>query len=215
MKVRWSPLKYSHLFFVSFLTLVFPLLAIDESREPNVQYTLQINGKDYDLIADVPKKINGNFQNLNLLLKAGKWKEFAYGGIQFSYLASFTWEADIQSDSDKSWVLSGNDFKIMYFVLSEAITIEDYTNAFADRMGKENTQIFDVEDRFGNAKYSGKKLFVKISGVDLVYEIYLIPTKEGTRILTLQDAPESTDKSSPEKIQMMEQIRKQFTILKQ
>ncbi|XDD48184.1 hypothetical protein AB3N60_05375 [Leptospira sp. WS39.C2] len=195
--------------------IVSPVFAIDESLEPNVQYTINVNGKDYDLTADVPKKISGNFQNLNLLLKAGKWKEFSYAGIQFLYFANFTWEADIQSEYDKTWVLSGNDFKIMIFVLSEPMSLDDYATAFAERMGKENTQIFNIEDRFGNLPLVGKKLLVKIAGVDLVYEIYSIPTKEGSRILTFQDSPETVDGQSKEKIQMMEQFRKQFVILKQ
>ncbi|TGM54808.1 hypothetical protein EHQ91_07565 [Leptospira biflexa] len=206
--------KYFGILIVSFGLFVLPIFAIDESKEPQVQYTIEINGKEYDLTADVPKKINGSFQNLNLLLKAGKWKEFSYGGIQFVYFASFTWEADIQSDSEKTWVLSGNDFKIMYFVLPEPITMEDYVESFSERMGKENTQILETNDRFGNVSYTGKKLFVKLAGVDLVYEIYFIPTKEGSRILIFQDSPESTDKMSQEKIQMMDQIRKNFKILK-
>ncbi|TGK47009.1 hypothetical protein EHQ10_16875 [Leptospira bouyouniensis] len=207
--------KYFGVLIVCIILFVLPVIAVDESKEPNVQYTININGKEYDLIADVPKKINGNFQNLNLLLKAGKWKEFSYGGIYFLYFASFTWEADIQSDSDKNWVLSGNDFKIMYFVLSDAVTLEDYADSFADRMGKENTKSIDIKDQFGNEKYTGKKIFVKLAGVDLVYEIYAIPTREGSRILIFQDAPESEDKQSQEKIQMMDLFRKNFKILYQ
>ena len=47
---------------------------------------------------------------------------FPYGGVAFRYPRAFTFEASLDDADLRSWTLSGNDFKVMYFVFAVRVT---------------------------------------------------------------------------------------------
>lgn len=171
---------------VGYVSLCF---ATDESKEPPLKYKLKINGKVNELVLDNAVTLKGNYRDPEITLHASDTRRFTYGNIAFKYPASFTWEADIESDKERSWILSGNDFKIMYFVQPEHLTIDSYALSMANQFGKENTRISDTDREFGGRKLKGKLLFVKLAGIGLTIEVYALSTKSGSRLLVLQDNP--------------------------
>jgi hypothetical protein len=164
-------------------------LAVDEDREPPLKYTLNINGKTHEINLDTPLQLQGVYRNPRVILTASSIRVFRYGGVRFHYPAAFSWEAEIEGAGDKTWTLSGNDFKIMYFVQSAAITPGLYVGEILKRFGKEKTRVSDTERKFGDRKYKGKLLFINLGGINMIMEIYLLPAKRGSRLLVLQDSP--------------------------
>lgn len=163
--------------------------AIDETVEPPLKYTLKINNEERDVTLDSAVKLKGNYKNPVISLSAGDTRYFSYGNVAFKYPASFTWEAEIENSNEKTWTLSGNDFKIMYFVQPEILTLESYALAMAEQFGKESTRISNTDRVFGKQALKGKLLFIKLAGVGLTIEAYLLPTKSGSRLIVLQDNP--------------------------
>jgi hypothetical protein len=163
--------------------------AVDESQEPPLSYTLTIDGRNYQITLDQPLLLEGNYKNPKLTLAASPLRRFPFGGVEFHYPAKFSWEAEIESAKFKQWILSGNDFKIMYFVQSDIVTLDSYVDAMVRQFGKEKTRISNTERVLGRQLYTGKLLFVKIAGTSINFEIFTLPSKEGSRLLVLQDSP--------------------------
>jgi hypothetical protein len=163
--------------------------AVDEKREPPLKYTLNINGKIHEINLDTPLQLQGVYQNPRIVLTASSIREFQYGGVKFQYPAAFTWEAEIEGASSRIWTLSGNDFKIMYFVQGVALSAELYLEAFVKKFGKDKTRVSETERKFGDRSYKGKLLYINLAGVNMIMEIYMLPAKTGSRLFVLQDSP--------------------------
>ena len=170
----------------------------DVSQEPPLQYTLEIDGKSHPVTLEKPLQIQGTLENPTITLSASSTREFPYGDIRFQYPSYFTWEAEIEGPRNAVWTLSGNDFKIMYFLESEDITIKEYLDAFVEQFGKENCQVSKNKRKLGTTTYPGEKILIDLSGIELTMEVYLIPSKTGSRLLVLQDSPAEGDPLSGE-----------------
>ena len=153
--------------------------AADESQEPPLKYTLEINGQGHELVLDKPVKLQGEYSNPKVVLRASSIRHYTYGDITFQYPASFAWEAEIEGHNEKTWILSGNDFKIMYFILPDVLSVEAYSQAMAKQYGKGSTRISDTERELGGQRHNGKLLFVKLAGTTLSLEVYSLPAKTG------------------------------------
>lgn len=183
------------LFLIGFGCLCF---AADESQEPPLIYTLEIDGQQHELLLDKPITITGAHNNPEVKLRASSTRQFTYGNVAFQYPASFTWEAEIVDENSKSWVLSGNDFKLMYFILPYEITVEEYAQSLANQFGEKKIRISETERTLGSQKLKGRLLFVRIAGVTLNLEVYEFQSNKGTRLLVLQDSPPDNSAISKE-----------------
>jgi hypothetical protein len=150
---------------------------------------MEINGQQHDVVLDRPIQIQGTYRDPKVVLRASPIRHFTYGALAFQYPASFIWEAEIKAPDEKTWVLSGNDFKIMYLVLPGALSVDAYARATAKEFGKGSTRISDTERTLGADKHKGKLLLVKLAGTDLRLEVYALPARTGCRFLVLQDCP--------------------------
>ena len=160
-----------------------------ESHEPPLKYTLEINGQPHELILDMPVEIRGAYKDPKVVLTGSSIRQFTYGDVAFQYPASFSWEAEIEGHNERTWTLSGNDFKIMYFILPAAVSVDAYAEAMANQFGEERTRVSDTERTLGVQKYKGKLLFVKLAGVTLNLEVYALRATSGSRLLVFQDTP--------------------------
>jgi hypothetical protein len=163
--------------------------AADESQEPPLKYTLEINGQGHELLLDKPVKLQGDYSNPKVVLRASSIRHFTYGDITFQYPASFAWEAEIEGHNERTWTLSGNDFTIMYFILPDVLSVEAYSQAMAKQLGEGSTRISDTARELGGQRHKGKLIFVKLAGTTLNIEVYSLPAKTGSRLLVLQDSP--------------------------
>jgi len=196
----------------AFLLLALGALcfAVDDRQEPPLKYVLEINGKEHQLFVGKAVTIRGEFKDPTVLLKAASTRTFAYGDLTFRYPASFTWEAEIEAPNEKTWTLSGNDFKILYFVLPAPLTVDDYAAAMVGQIGNNKSRIHASERELGDRKYKGKRLAVDLAGTQLTMEIYAFPAKEGARLLVLQDSLGDDGKTSAEGARALKLLSETF-----
>ena len=180
---------------IGFSALCF---AIDETQEPPLKFTLVINGQQRELVLDKPVTLAGDYKDPKVVLRASANRLFTYGDITFQYPSSFTWEAELESENERTWTLSGNDFKIMYFILPDTLSVEAYSQAIAKQLGEGSTRISDTERTLDGQRLKGKLLFVKLAGTALTIEVYSLSAKAGSRLLVLQDSPPDNRASSKE-----------------
>lgn len=170
--------------------------AVDETREPSLKLTLLIGDRSVPLELDKPQKLEGEFRNPVVRVKAAPTRTFSYGGIAFDYPSSFTWEADIEGPNYRNWTMSGNDSKIMYFVLQAPFTPQLYAEGVAEEFGEGNSKITPIRREFGGRRFEGQRVTANIAGSKIIQDALAIPAPNGQwRLLVLQDvAPEVTPK---------------------
>ena len=162
--------------------------ASDDSQEPPLKYTLEINGQQHEVARDKPLQIKGTYNDPKVMLRASTVRYFTYGDIAFQYPASFTWKAKITSNDDKVWLMTGVDFKIMYFILPE-VSADAFALLMAKKFRVASPRISDTERTLGGHKYKGKLLQVKLADIAIREEVYALPAKAGsTRLLLLTGA---------------------------
>ena len=96
------------------------------------------------------------------MLRASTSRLFAYGGVTFRYPEAFSWEANIEGPRSKRWTLSGNDFKIMYFVLPDVLTLDGYAYALLKQFGARNTRVNETTRTLGGRRLPGRLLDVTL-----------------------------------------------------
>ncbi|MDM7861258.1 hypothetical protein QTP81_11695 [Alteromonas sp. ASW11-36] len=188
-------------------------LAIDESQEPPLEYILEIDGHSQALQLGETVSISGSYDNPKVKLNASATRAFSYGSVYFEYPASFVWKADIDGINDRSWVLSGNDCKISYYILPDEITIEEFAKAVAAEFGEGATRITDIQRSLGENNYKGKLLFVKIADVNINLEMYSLQTGDISRLLVFQDSPSEHRAISQETENALKLIAESFVDL--
>ena len=178
------------------------VVAEDETNEPPLELTLFVNGKPYPVALGREQKLSGEFKNPTVVVHAAKTRRFSYGGLSFEYPAAFTWEAEIESSAYRSWTISGNDTKIMYFVLNAEFTPESFTKALVAQFGAANTTITPVTRTLGKSILKGKRVVSNIGGIEVVQDAFSIPAPANQwRLLVLQDvAPDRTPKLDEPKL---------------
>jgi uncharacterized lipoprotein YehR (DUF1307 family) len=173
------------------LVIVGFILGADESKEPSLNYVLNINGQNYPISPGKELEIKGTFKDPKVTLQVSNTRLFAYEGVQFMYPGYFTWEAETKGDTNKNWTLSGTDFKIMYFVLPKEATLDDYVNGIVKEFGKKKCRTEKISRQLGETVYDGKRIISKIINTGIITDVFLLSQEEKTRLLVLQDtAPE-------------------------
>ena len=182
----------------------------DDTLEPPAQFTLQVNGQNHPITEGQEIKIPGDFSNLTVSLHPNAIRHFPYGGVDFDYPTYFTWEAE-KDGADRTWTLSGNDFKVIFFVMAQSLTLDDYLASLEEQFGRENTQQFPQKRQMAGTTLEGRLLKASITGIPLFMEVYSLPTSKGTRLLVFQDFPDDGAKHSPEGEKTLKLISDSFT----
>jgi len=185
---------------------------LDETREPPMKYRVEVDGKVFAMAEGESMKLDGTWIDPTIRIVADPHRQFSYGGVSFLYPRGFTFEADVDDADSRSWVLSGNDFTIMVFVLSGRITPEAYADSMADRFGDENCKLSPLPEDLLGKKIHGTRLDVKVVGHRLTVDVFALPSVEGTRLLVLQDSPEESGRASRESREAMAVLRQSMAI---
>lgn len=195
-----------------FVALGGVLLAQDESREPPIKYRFEVDGKSYPIKEGEPLKLSGNLTNPTITLHAEPLRDFSYGGIAFSYPRSFTFEASINDPAQKSWTLSGNDFKIAHYLIAGDLTADQFAAAMMGEFGLNNCTQAKTSITINGAKKEGTRLNVKLAGVKIAIDIFRLTSGKQTRLLTLQDSPDDAGRPSKESQETIPVLQKTFSI---
>lgn len=180
-----------------------------EDMEPPLGYTLLINGIEHRMKSGETIQLKGTFTDPSIKLIADKERLFSYTGLSFRYPAYFSFEADLKSENNKNWILSGNDFKIMIFKVKGALIPDTFAHSVAKKFGKD-VKISDVERTFGGKQYKGKRVDVAVAEKSFSQEAFLLVSKGVHIMLVLQDALPSQKVSEEESKGALDLLQRQF-----
>ena len=217
----------NHRIFVFSLVAIFFLVSraaqsqlisttLDETSEPPLSFELTLDGDVVTLQDGVPVKLPRNYERPTVKLTVQPYRIFTFQGISFEYPSGFGFEADVDEEHYKNWTLSGNDFKIMYFVLEGQLPTREFLENMAQQFGKENCQIADdrssiiLEDR----RLLGSTLHATLAGQRIQIDAYAVPINQTeTRLLVFQDRVSESGLRTTEGQATLDVMRSSFKFL--
>lgn len=172
-----------------------------ESVEPPLQYQLKLGDKTQAISEGVPVTFEGSYTNPVVALEVSPERIFTYGGIRFAYPRHYTFEADFTSPEIKIWTVSGNSFKIMYFVSDEPLTAVTLLEGMATQLGEASPQVetSPASLTIPGQTLSGTRGTIQIAIQKLTNDAFTLPAQDGkSRVLLLQDALKDSGAASGE-----------------
>jgi len=163
-----------------------------EQAEPPLLYKLQLGDKTVAVSEGVPSTIEGTFTNPAATLTVESFRIFPHGGVEFHYPRHFTFEADFSAPEVKIWTLSGNSFKIMYFVTTQPLTVETFVESLSQQAEPDQVKVdpAPVTIALGGQTLAGKRVTITLAGQSIATDAFALPPHAGaTRLLVLQDSP--------------------------
>ena len=199
------------------ILVVSPLMADnnDESKEPPLEYLVKVGGKEFSVKEGESLKLDGEFKNPVINITPKPYREFDCQGVKFKYPQQFTFESSVDSPFSKSWTLSGNDLKIMFFAMQGDLSSKDFANTMIQQFGRNNAKISDTTTRMklGNQTLNGATLKVTIASHNMSMDIMQIPANDGeTKLIVFQDNVDAAGNKSNEGKQTMEVIKSSFNL---
>jgi hypothetical protein len=189
----------------------------DESLEPPLEFVVNVGDKSISIGEGKTGQLEGSFTNPKVTVTPQPYRTFPYQGIRFRYPRSFAFEADFSEPDARNWTLSGNDLKIMFFVLNAPLTPEGFANNMLDQFGRENGKITNASAKItlGKETLTGTTAQITVVTHTMVLEAYSIPSRKGgTKLLVLQDSLDDAGNRSKESTQALKEIKASFTIEK-
>ena len=171
--------------------------------EPPRGYTLDVSGKRLPLTLGSPTSIQGTFKNPTVTLQAAATRHFSYGGLQFDYPATFSFEYE-KEEGYRNWTIAGKSTKILYFVVANSFTSEAYAEEMQRQFGEAQTVLTPIRGNFGKKAVTGHRIQANVSGVEIIQDAYNIPAPQGeSRLLVLQDCDPKRAESKEEPTQVL------------
>ena len=116
------------LFFCSIVSLSLASQSIDE--KPSKTFNVNINGTIRKVKEDEAFKLEDKIIKINISPEM----TFSKGIVSFDYPQYFAYEYNDEGNSLKSWVLSGNDFKIFYMIIKGNFSPSDYADSMKAKL---------------------------------------------------------------------------------
>lgn len=182
----------------------------DEGAEPPLTYRVKVGDQSVTVKDGEVGQLDGSFANPRIVVEALPQRVFAMQGIRFRYPKSFTFDADLGDAAAKSWTLSGNDFKIMVFVLRGQLSAVDYAQSMIEQFGAKNAKRVDANATLtvGQEKLTGQSLHVELVGQRLVMDMFRLPSSgEITKLLVFQDNLDEKGQRSKEGAETLAEIK--------
>jgi hypothetical protein len=101
--------------------------AADESLEPPLRFEVRIGEKTIEVSEGQQTEIPGEFQNPKLRITPLPYRVFSAQGVSFRYARSYVFEANLKPDL-KLWTITGNDAKIMLYMMSEKVDSSEFNS---------------------------------------------------------------------------------------
>jgi len=180
-----------------------------------LEFVVKVGDKSITITEGETTQLDGAFTNPMISIAPQLYRVFPYQGITFKYPRPFTFEADLADPDRKIWTLSGNDLKIMYFVLNARLTTGEFANNMIDQFGRENCKVTDANAKItlGKQTLSGTSIHVTLATHKMVMDIYQIPSRGAvTKLLVFQDSLDDTGNRSNEGRQTLKDMAASFTV---
>lgn len=172
----------------------------DESQEPGLTFVVEVDNQAATIVEGKSTQLKGTFSDPTVAIKVKPTRLFPYGGVEFEYPRSFTFEADVKDADYKDWTLSGNDCKILLQWFDEPLAVKDYAEYLIVEFGRENCTLEAAAPlKVGERELSGTMLKARFASAVLTMEIYAMPAPQNqTRLLVIQDNREDDGSHSTE-----------------
>jgi hypothetical protein len=160
----------------------------DESAEPPIVYTLEIDGQSVTLQPDTPLKLEESFKAPTLTLRVAQTRTLKAEGVSFNYPAYFTFAADTSDPEVKTWTASGNDVTLMLFSFAEEVDARALAESTAEALQAQNVQVEPVKVKLGDQERDGVKATMPLLDQTVIQQVLTLPpTAKGSRLLVLQE----------------------------
>jgi hypothetical protein len=189
--------------------------AQDESKEPPQSFVVKLGDQSLTVVEGEATKLAGSFTNPQVTITPEPYRVFPYQGLRFQYPRTFSFEADLADPAEKSWTLSGNDVKIMFFSLDAKLTPTAFADSVLEQFDRSKSKVLDPNAKLtlGAHAVTGVKLQLTVATHKMTQEAYAIPTLRGkTRLLVLQDNPDERGNHSAEGKAMLALLQKTFQV---
>ncbi len=187
----------------------------DESKEPPLQFIVTVGNRSVAITEGETVRLDGAYTDPTITVTPQPFRVFRCQGISFKYPRSFTFEADLADPDAKTWTLSGNDFKIMFFVSNSPLTSTGFADGMIEQFGRENCRVIDANAKITLAgqPLSGTTIRITVATHELVQDIYQLPSRGGvTRLLVLQDSLDDARDRTSEGRKTLKELESSFTI---
>ena len=180
-----------------------------------MKYSVMVGEKSVMISEGQTVQLDGTFSNPKITVTPQPFRVFTHQGLSFEYPRAFTFEADLEDRNAKNWTLSGNDLKILYFVLEESLSTADFSNSMIIQFGRKNAKVVNANAsiKLGKHTLAGTTLHATIITHSMVMDIYRIPSRDGvTKLLVFQDSLDGSGNRSKEGEQAIARIKSSFAL---
>ena len=199
------------LIFLLIFSLFLPSFA-DDSKEPKLGFTLKIDGQTVKLEENKETQLKNISKNPKVTLVPDKNRHFTYAGLKFYYPSNMSFEADFSEANLKMWTLDGNDFVIsVHQYISLKVSAPGMAAQLKAYYGA-STKTSPISYTFNKVKYNGVRVEATIAGSGLIQDVLEIPSKNGSRLLILQDSVASEKISEDERKLILGLFDKSFKV---
>lgn len=210
------PMLGSLLFLAGFLTRELPGDEPDDTKEPPLQFRVELNGRSIELTEGAAFQVEGQFQNPTVSVTPLPYRIFTRQRVSFRYPRSFTFEADLDNPASRTWTLSGNDFNLMLFDVAGDLTPHKFAANMAERFGKDNASITNTaaEITLGNQVFPGVSLHMSVVQHRMMMDVYrILGAHDRTTLLVFQDSRDDEGNRSLEGTNAIRQLSASFAVL--
>ncbi len=187
------------------------IVSADDTTEPPLSYTLEVDGQKFLLNADKTVILKGDFQNPKVTLRAAATRRFEHDNIAFDYPANFTFEADLSEPGIRTWTLSGNNVTLMLFDFEQPVKPAELIASTAEALEANVDRMEPTTLKFGSLTADGQSGLLKVGTVVLTYTVVALPATEGKiRLFIVQDLPKDNGESSDEKTAILKMLDESF-----
>lgn len=185
------------IFAVSMLLCEHSFAQKKETVEPPALYRLYVNGQPIGVQLGKEFKLNINAPSqLKMKLLAAPSRRFRYAGLDFPYPKNFAFEAELEADS-KIWTLEGTDVTLMIFEFPDRrVTHEALAREITAQW--EQSDFSSIKFDIPDLTLAGTKAISIVAGFEIQQSTFNIPTKDGSRLLVVQDTMDEDGKPTQE-----------------
>jgi hypothetical protein len=175
-----------------------------ETIEPKLGFVLHLGATSVAVTEGEAARARGDFRDPTVAIDVSPERTFALAGLRFAYPRQFVFEADLASSASQSWVLSGNDLKIMVFRFSALASLDLLAEAMVQRFGADASSSTSHVTLAGT-DYESRRIEATVTHHEMIMDVVGLPPIDGkSRFLVLQDAKESQGAESAAARQLLE-----------
>jgi hypothetical protein len=182
------------LFFTCLAEVALGQIPSDPTMEPPAILEVNLNGQTLRVLEGETIDVNGTPVTVTLAAT----RALQMGRVSFEYPRHFAYAYDGSSPGMRNWTVDGNDVVVMFFEMTQAISIKDFETEMVGRFGKKNCRPMDTEMKLGGRNWQGRRIEVTLVGTLIMVNLLNITLDDGiTRFLIIQDtrvdSPETGD----------------------